>query len=467
MKLLRCILFYLLAAIYGVLCPVIILYAFGTFFSPKDQTLVHTGLVNVVSDPPKATIFLEKSRYTRQTPAILSGLMPGDITLSLLLKNYRPWTHHLTIEPGKALAFDRILMVPQHWPQREIFPDAVRQCIPLPGTAYLLIAKDLKLGDIFVYDQADAKSWPLVTAGSPLATADVLSTSTVAKDTRFIARVSTGDSEKILWIEIKKGKPAALRDITGFFFEKPASLAWEPDEKNILLDIHNDYINHIDLTAKAAAPNTLSGIRGIGLFNKKIYLLRSTNTLEKINIADLSGKTLLADAARGEALFGKTASFQITPLPNDIIIFLGDKGELLASRLPYRFVESGVIGYQFDARHDRLLIFQKDKIGILDFSVEPQDKAFELGPQLNWIYTQGKNIRQAWWAYDASHIIFLDDDEAFILELEPCGAAHTDYITRVAGSIAAHYNDDSGQFIFADPETKKLNTLEIIPNHEI
>lgn len=466
MRPLRRLLFYIFSAAYLILCPVILLYAFGYLFSPKEQTLVRTGLVYIATTPPKAAVFLEKSRYARKTPAILNGLLPGDATLSLMLKNYRPWVHRISIEPGKALTFDKILLIPQRWPQQEIFPDPIKEITPLPDTNYLVIAKDRRLSDIFVIDLADARSWPLVATGTPLAQASFSSFATAAKDPRLLLRAILDGTEVILWAEIKKGKPSVLRDITRLFPEKPSVIAWEQDEKNILLDIHPDHVNAIDLAARTSTAGYLLAIRGFGLFNKKITFLRTDNTLERQTIGDHASRILSADAALGETLFGREGFFKITPLSDDIIVFLGERGELLTNRLPYRFVEKGVVGFQFDARTERLLVYQKDRIGILDFSARPLDNTFEAGPRLTWTTAQGKNIRQCWWAHDASHILFLDDDEVFLLEQEPCGPPHIDYVTRVARDKTVHYDEESGQLFFLDPETEKLNALEIVPRRE-
>lgn len=68
MLLLRKIVFYILSAIYIVLCPLIILYAFGYIFTPDtERNITKTGVVYVATSPPGATVYVNKEIFPNKT----------------------------------------------------------------------------------------------------------------------------------------------------------------------------------------------------------------------------------------------------------------------------------------------------------------------------------------------------------------------------------------------------------------
>ena len=71
-------------------------------------------------------------------------------------------------------------------------------------------------------------------------------------------------------------------------------------------------------------------------------------------------------------------------------------GELIGSQIPYRFVDEGVLGLQYERRSKRLLFWKKDALGVLDLSEERDGEGvFETIPKPVWIYQRGERIEQA------------------------------------------------------------------------
>ena len=91
MILLRRILFYLFFIAYLVICPLIILYAFGYILQPNSERgMVKTGLISLASVPPGANVYIENKRYLSRTPTVIRDLIPGDYYVSMYLKDYQP-----------------------------------------------------------------------------------------------------------------------------------------------------------------------------------------------------------------------------------------------------------------------------------------------------------------------------------------------------------------------------------------
>ena len=64
------------------------------------------------------------------------------------------------------------------------------------------------------------------------------------------------------------------------------------------------------------------------------------------------------------------------------------------------------------------------------------------------MYKGGRNIKRAFWVYDASHVLFLDDDSMSMIEVDPYGKFNTDKIFDVADKAMVSYLEDTGKVYF-------------------
>lgn len=117
MNLIRNTVFLVFFILYLILCPFLIFYSLGYIFNPLEKALTQTGLISISTLPQGAEIYLGNSRYIKRTPAVIDELLPGrfSIILKLKLEGYKPWTHRVRVEPGRAVAFENILLIPQRW----------------------------------------------------------------------------------------------------------------------------------------------------------------------------------------------------------------------------------------------------------------------------------------------------------------------------------------------------------------
>src|SRR3989344_2619629 len=116
MPLFRKILFYVFLAGYLVACPVIVLYSLGYILTPgAGNGVAKAGLIDVSTLPPGATVYLGNKRYTQKTPAVISGLLPGQYRVTVYLKGYALWSREVSVQAEQAAVFDHILLLPKQW----------------------------------------------------------------------------------------------------------------------------------------------------------------------------------------------------------------------------------------------------------------------------------------------------------------------------------------------------------------
>ena len=151
-----------------------------------------------------------------------------------------------------------------------------------------------------------------------------------------------------------------------------------------------------------------------------------------------------------------------------MIFFWSSDGELLSNHLPYRLIKEGVLEARYHSKTKRLLVWKDDAIGVLDFSKERDEKSvFESGPKLVWVFRKGKNIKQAYWVYEGSHIVFRDENEVFLLELETYGKPHLYPLLEVKPKSSVAYLEETGKLYILKRSTGELSEAELVPKLEI
>jgi hypothetical protein len=464
MQALRKLVFYVFTAIYIVFCPLIILYAFGYIYRPDEPNgVTQTGLIYLATAPTNAAVYINGSLYPQKTPALLPGLLPGDYSIRLFLEGYEAWEKKLPVEIEKATVLDRILLVPEKLEREKLLEGTIRELIPVPENDFFLIKNDKTLGSIRVYDCDAGEARSLFESDSPFYKFSLLEYFMIEKSPASLFYVGSPEGENFLWIQLDKEK-SKPKDITSLFQIPPRQIKWLPRQQTNLFSFQGGYLNRVDLDSGAVYPKFIPNVRGYDLFNGQVYVLKENNVLMKTGYDAKSETVLLKDPALALSIFGKKGSFQVEVLSERIILFLGENGELLANRLPYRFVKKGVKGIKIDQGSQHVLIWQKDRIGILDFSVEETDNIeFEKGPRLTWIHSGGKNIGQCFWTYQTSHVLFRDLDKVYLITAKPYGQYKTDYIAAVKKGTSIYYLEETGKLYFLEPSFGELTSVRIIP----
>ena len=466
MQLLRKILFYTFAVIYLILCPLIILYAFGFVFRPGTKDgVVQTGIIYVATAPSGATIYMNNTRFTKTAPAVIWELLPGNYSIKADLKDYLPWEETVPVEAEKATVLDNILLLPRDWESETLLTGKYQELVPVPETTLLILKKGDKLGDVLVGDYEKGEAWPLVEAGSPFEDLKISTYFLMNKSTAVFVQVLSPGGDKFLWIELQE-KQNIVKDITGLIQLPPEHVEWTADMTHLFI-YRGGQLDRVDVSSGAVYPEYLPGIRGFGLSNGDVYVLKEDNTFIRTDIDKKGSSMLLDDPELGKTIFAGKGFYRIRPLNGNIILFIGKDGQLLANRLPYHFVDKGLRGFDYYPQLERVLVWTRDSIGILDFSTEKTGNAeFEKGPALMWVYTRGKNIEQAFWAYGTSHILFRDGDEIFLLTLDTYGEFKLDQVFKVKKSDIL-YSDKNGKMYFLSRADGELLSTEIVPVEKI
>jgi len=450
MQLARRILFYVFIFTYLVLCPLIILYSLGYIFQPEKKDISHTGLMYIATAPTGAYVYLGKSQFIHKTPVSIGELEPRQYQVGVRLKDYRPWDHEITIKPGKAAAFDHILLLPKKLNKTNLSPqNTYTHLTAIRGTDYFIVQKGARLKDYYVYNWKHHQLTPLVNELSEYK--DFAVNSIYTKDKSKILIVFGGSlwNKKYFFISID-AKNHPLTEITGLFPQHPVSVIWDNDNAEDVFTVYDGYLNRLDFNAVSIYPKYIDDVKGFGLSDRWLYALETNNSILKLSF-DKEQKTILFDDPYlGKDLFEKSQFYYIKKLQGEIILFWGDKGDLITIIPPYRISDGDVAGMEYDVSDNTLVYWTKNNIWTADFDINQEQTLFKDRAQLNNVYSKGANISQCFWVYDASHILLKDKNDVYLLELLPDKQSQLEYLLQVKDKTDIFYSETSGSLYYLD-----------------
>lgn len=469
MVLLRKIVFYVFAIIFLAGAPVIVLYALGYLFSPGEEgVIVKTGLVSVSTLPTEAGIYLDGKKHSEKTPALIRNLVPGRYRLALHREGYRTWQKFITIEPGKAAQFHKILLIPEKIEPEILIPVRFKDLRHIPRTSRLLLARDGTVGGLIIYDFEKDEAGVLFEGADIMSEAVVKDIHVRPKSPYVLIEAEKEGRRKYLWINAGDGDHGLYKDLTPFLAEEErANVIWGPGNGDYLYLAGREKIRILDLKKPRMRELKTGGTKGFGFYDNHAYILRP-DTLERMDLDGGGRRQVFKDPGLLNSLFEGKGFFEIRGFDTDLFFFVSDSGKLIGSRLPYVFAEQGVQGLAFHKDTDKVLIWKAGSIGVLEFfSKKRKDQVFERKPRLQWILQSGRSIVKAFWLYHGNHILFEDGDRVYFLDFKTTGRPDIQYLFDVKEDTKIHYSEEEGEIYFLDSRSGYLSAAGILPKRQI
>ncbi len=461
---LRKILFYLFFLVYAVLCPFLIMYTLGYIMNPgEDEQLVRTGAVYVFTAPAGAEISIGGEFSGKKSPDFIQGLTAGDYEVLLTLEGHRDWKETMPVEAGKTTVIDTVLFLPEKVDINLLLSGKYSKILGIRGTDKAVLMGGGSLAGIFIYDCARQEGSGLVSAEDSAKNIDVEKIFTVDGSPYIMIEAGAKGGKKYFWSKLDQEKTDMI-DVSDLFGTSPEKIKWSAGSEDEIFVFGAGQINKIDLKERAVYPAIVKDVRGYGVDEGSLYVVGSDNILFETDTKGENRKDIMADPGIAATALPQKGFVSIEVLDQDILIFKGEDGSVFANKLPYEFVSAGTIGTEFDKNTLRLLVWKKDKIGVIDFSVEVIGKTdFEKGPSITWLY-EGKNIKDAFWAYQASHVIFVDGGELIVMEILEGGKVIVSNTTDKEDISHLLYSEDEGTAYFIESRAEGLSSVNVVPS---
>lgn len=444
-----------------VLCPLLILYAFGYIFNPIGQDITQTGLIYLSTVPSGADIYLWKSHYKYKTPASMTELQPGRYEVTLKLKGYESWTHGISVDAGKAAAFENILLIPKTWQKKTVIQEKFISLNPLDKTDFFLLAKDKHLGSYIGYDWRNSKIVPILPTGATLFNMPVISIFEHQQEPCFIAYGGSLWNRESAYIRFVNDTPEIV-DITNLIQGEPMGMEWDEKDTKYIFVIYKNYVDRINIKSMAVSPKYIENVKGCGLYGNEIYIVDDKGSVGILTRDKEKIKTSSAENQFGCQLLEKSDFWKINILRKDVLLFMGKQGQLAANVAPYELTKNGVKGFKFYENKGKLLFWTNKSIGMADFKANEDSALFKTDVILKTIYNKGEDITNCF-LIDETHVVFGDYNNLYLLEIEPQGEHHVKFICKIQKNSSIFYSNEKGVVYYLDSQTGYLNFIEVIP----
>lgn len=444
MPLLRKIVFYIFLAVYGVVCPLLILRMLGFIFAPQTG-FVKTGLIYISANPPNAQVIIDGVTAHETAPTVIRDLTPGNHDITISLQGYVPWHKKIPVTGNKATALNNVLLVPAAWKTRILTDTDFNTLIALAGNPpSLIVGRGNAIDDIILMrlnkniEEEDA----LFPVQSIYKGARVMGYFTVDKSPFFVIHIVDDNKDKYLWVDPREKQPHT-EDITELLIGEPKQLIWEAsDEKNIFA-LQGTTVNRLNIKSKAIYPGIMENTQALGVMDNTILGLT------------LNGSIIHCDYD------GQNKKATVPPT-KDLIVLAAQNPEFLPAAMRYLGIAADARGITPGHERSLALIWTKNRVGILNYS--PQTSADERPASVQWIYSRGQNITQAFWVNNDDNILVRDNGDILLLDKEDFGQPRLTRVVDVDAEGMVHYTDKTGQLYYLTPRTRRLSWIQIVPH---
>lgn len=460
---LRKLVFYVCVVVYLVVCPLTILSALGYVVAPgTTPEVVKTGVLSLSTLPRGATVYVENRRYTKRTPIVLQGMRPGLYRIRLLRRGFEPWSDTVAVEVARATVLPHVFLMPRHPRRATVLSDACERLIPIPETRFVLLLRGPRLEDVLVYDMETDDAWPLLELDTPIPDASVIDVR-VARGSPFVlvqAHDHNGERRLGAWI---KRDEVRLTDLTGLCPWHPERVEWEPKNPRHLFAFHDGVLSRVDVEEGTVAPFFATHVLGFGLHRNAVVVLTDHLTVRRLTP---EGRAEADDAFLvGSSVAVPRETFQLLMPREDTLLLWGASGMLAASP-PLRLLAAGGVRGIDAGLHQRLLVWRKDAIGLLDVS-DDENRAKDALPHIQWVFRHGRDIRQAFWVFRGTHVLFCDRAGVSLLDLAQPQAPRVHRLTPVRPGSLVAYAEETGTLYYLDRKTSSLSAMALLAPQEL
>lgn len=462
----RKFLFYILLAAYFAVTPFAVLYALGYNLGPQQGEFFNkTGLLSIESEPRGARVFVNGKRFSESTPAVVRDLLPGDYQVEVVKKGYDRWAKKITVQFEKASRLQPV-MLPLNFPAETVSQRPYRFFLPLMldfrvfGLTTTQL-DSLKSTDIFLkrtYDTGEKTGLDQHY--------EVLSFLTKTGSGLALFKVQEGG--KISWQALQLNREKEARNLSEFIPNNSDLIDWDEKASRYIYFQSEGTLSAVDWRKGKILPGLISDVLGFGVKGGRLYALKKDWTLlvSGAKPENLKWESVENTVPRPENA-GQIKKVQIEVFKReffqkDLLLFLTDDGKLLSSRPPYILADQKVRGFQYaSSEEDEKILFWTDsQLYALQLPRETEDvPPLSAAPVL--LTDRAADIRQAFWAYNHTHALYLDGARIFLAEV----SAQEPFYIRPLGAVLpdspVFFHDLTQTVYFLDSETRQLMRRKI------
>lgn len=242
------------------------LYIDGYRYDMKNRALEQGGLIQLLTQPTGAVVTYDNQLLDSKTNTRIDALA-GSHTVTLTRDSYRPWQKTVTVEPGRVLWLNYVLMVPTAISTAAVHEYAsVDDCISVYGRDMMVLLKDAAAPTVTTLqlDGDTAKESHIAIPSSLYDTEDTtLRFDLLATDKsgRYLLIKAAGVKTK--WLVIDTKDSTASRSLTDIVGQDMSSAFFSAAESQDVYVVTDGSLRRVDFVQRLMSAPLVSGVKDV------------------------------------------------------------------------------------------------------------------------------------------------------------------------------------------------------------
>jgi hypothetical protein len=410
----KALLFFFIA-LFVILLPIILLYAFGFRWDSETERLTRTGLITVKSFPEDTSIYLNGDLIQNKTPVDIPGLLPGDYEVELLSKKYWPYFKKIKVEADRVTRMEDIRLFPKAPKIKSILhPSEISAFFLSPtGQQILFFVKDSTEENLYLLDVGRKTLKALYRLPSEYVKQLNLAKASWSTNENFIL-LQTEDLNFVLSLDLPSSS-FVLDDVLGF---KPNRVKMGRSRGSELYLLKDGFLSRFDLKNRVTKEMSLEKISDFEPSHFGIVFLQAD-----------TGEVFRANKeGRGVKRLGKFRGYQDKgPLKwqsTDKAFLAFDRSKWAALDaegnfyvLEPSFYHPAVRGFQFSLSGEKILFWNDYELWILEEVLPEEGGSGSPKYKRELIFESEIPIQEALWSPDESYVYLVTHRKVYALEV--------------------------------------------------
>lgn len=445
----RRLFFWTLVLVFFIVAPVIILNARGYRFDFHRGVFVYGGAVTIKSIPQTVDISLNGESVSGKVSRInnshnITGLLPGDYSITASLPGYRSWSKKIDVHSGVASEFWNVVLVKENY-EKANYADTenISRFFISPQNGYIAYTKNTEenlkieifnIGDEKTEKEFSIPEWQMITEEKkeniewspsedyisiPLQKEMLVDT----KKSKIATKSAPNNLEKEIryaYFIINPNDSTVVN--LNEFLEKDniRDVRWDPKDKDYLFFMEGSNLWRANITDAKNTSLISENVSAYDLSHSNIFYVQTPNNL--IFKSSLDGQSSRSQVTNDFPGDPAEVIERIIVYDDSRIALLGRNKDLLIfnegeKETYFRKLGSNVEGLHFSDDGKKMLFWSNNEISVYfvrDWKVQPT----RMENELTNITRYSEKIENVQWLKDYEHVVFNTGKWIKVIELD-------------------------------------------------
>ncbi|HWQ59698.1 MAG TPA: PEGA domain-containing protein [Candidatus Fimivivens sp.] len=411
----------------------VLFFTFGYRFSFHRGIFIYTGSITVKSNPRSATVSLDGNAvpadmiHNINQSIHVTGIMPGEHFLRVSADGFQSWEKKVVVQSGISTEFWNVLLPRSSYDRARAADGDIVRVFPSPTRKYFSLVSDTGSETTVAFiERTDKTSKRVFSSRTYRFDPEDGRNVEWAKneDSLLIPLRSRADGKRgVMIVDLKTGIATDLKDIA--VAPDPENPRWHPDDNGTFFVLSRGSLLLVDPAATSSdrIENVADNVSAYDLSGRSAAVLdRTSGIVSRITFGGITGtdrKDITGPIPEADRFSAPYLTMyderRIAVYDRDGEGFLyNDDLKLEPSIIP---LGTGIRGVQFSDDGKKLLFFTGHDISVVftrDWDVQPARKDGDILQ----IARFSSPLSEVQWAKDYEHVLFVNDGELNLAELD-------------------------------------------------